>query len=69
MTSVESSNELLQKVLLSTAVNCCRKQYFPQLFTFFSSCTIYDQKEALSAVNNNVETAVFHASCIKCIFS
>ncbi len=47
------SNELLQKVVLFTVV--C------------SSCAIHDRKKALTTVNNNVETIVFRASCIKII--
>ncbi len=50
-----------------THVTRVESTYFPQLFTFFSSCTIHDQKEAfvMVMVNNNVKTAVFQAPCIK----
>ncbi len=54
--------------LMFDSCDQCEEYYFPQFFTFFNSFTIHDWKERLSTVNKNMETAVFHASCIKIVF-
>ncbi len=47
---------------------CINELLWKVLFTFFNSCTIHDRKEAISNINNNVETTVFHASYIKAFY-